>query len=127
AYVMRSVRLVAIDIDGKNGGLEHVTEIGALPLTMAERSKSGNGYHLFYETDDVWDVDEGFAQIPDQIGFVQGVDIRGTGCVYHFPAQRWNNRKVTKLPDWLRDQLLAKQQRMASQTSVILKTLSTMD
>src|SRR5690349_10217609 len=46
ALVMRSVRLVCIDIDGKNGGFEHAKRLGKLPPTLAETSKSGNGYHL---------------------------------------------------------------------------------
>src|SRR5690242_14456333 len=61
AFVMRSVRVVCIDIDGKNGGLEHAKRLGALPPTMAETSKSGNGYHLFYRTDENWDDVRGFA------------------------------------------------------------------
>src|SRR5690606_23509761 len=44
AIVMRSVSLVCIDIDGKHGGLEDASELGALPLTLAETSKSGTGF-----------------------------------------------------------------------------------
>src|SRR5687768_13510194 len=54
AFVMRSMRLVCIDIDGKNGGIEHAKKLGMLPLTLAETSKSGDGYHLFYLVDEEW-------------------------------------------------------------------------
>ena len=123
AWVMRSARMVCIDIDGKNGGFEHASELGFLPPTLSERSKSGNGYHLFYQTDDTWDTEEGFAAHRDQIGIVTGVDIRGTGCVYHYPAQRWNHRTLARLPQHLDDrlQLRRKQQQLASAN--IAKTL----
>jgi hypothetical protein len=128
AHVMRSYQAVCVDIDGKNGGMDHVSEIGALPLTSAEISKSGNGYHIFYQTDeDVWDAINGFGLIPDQIGFVTGVDIRGTGCVYHHPQQRWNGRAMAPLPLWLKEQLLKKSQRVANQAAVIQSTLATLD
>ena len=55
AFVMRSMRLVCVDIDGKNGGLEHAKKLGLLPPTLAETSKSGDGYHLFYLVDEEWD------------------------------------------------------------------------
>lgn len=111
AIVMRSVRMVCIDIDGKNGGLEHAVRLGVLPPTMAETSKSGNGYHLFYEVDDTWDVDRGYDALSDHIGIEQGVDIRSVGCVYHHKQQRWNSRGVAKLPDFMLDLLLARRQR----------------
>ena len=126
AYVMRASRLMCVDIDGKNGGLEHISMLGALPFTLAEISKSGNGYHLFYSTDDVWDAELGFDQIPDQIGIVQGVDIRGVGCVYHWPTQAWNTREVAPLPDWLRDKLIAKKQERAAR-KVALNKINTLD
>src|SRR6478752_6409049 len=68
AFIMRSMQLVCIDIDGKNGGLEHAKHLGALPMTLSETSKSGDGYHLFYRTDEVWDPDYGFAILNDRIG-----------------------------------------------------------
>src|SRR6185503_17331686 len=73
AYVMRSLKLVVVDIDGKNGGLEHAKKLGMLPPTMAETSKSGDGYHLFYEHDEPWDNDKGFGALSDRIGIEQGV------------------------------------------------------
>src|SRR5690606_6675364 len=124
AIVMRSVRLVCIDIDGKNGGIEHASELGALPLTLAETSKSGTGYHLFYWTDETWDDDEGFGAFPDLIGVVTGVDIRGVGCVYHWPSQRWNNRPIAQLPPWLADRLLAKKQQRQQVLASISKIKS---
>ena len=124
AWIMRSARIVCIDIDGKNGGFEHVSELGFLPPTLSETSKSGNGYHLFYATDDTWDHAEGFAAHRDQIGIVTGVDIRGTGCVYHYPTQGWNDRPLAQLPKHLDDrlQLRRKQQQLVSAN--IAKTLS---
>src|SRR6478735_11794920 len=88
AYVMRSLNAVVVDIDGKNGGLQGVKQLGALPKTLAEVSKSGNGYHLWYRTNEVWDEKEGYGELPDAIGIVQGVDIRAVGCVYHYTTQR---------------------------------------
>lgn len=101
AFVMRSLDLVCIDIDGKNGGVEHVGKLGMLPPTLAETSKSGDGYHLFYSTGDTWDDEKGFAKFRDRIGTVQGVDIRSVGCVYHFPGQKWNSRPIAPLPAFL--------------------------
>ena len=55
AYVMRSMRLVCIDIDGKNGGFDGARKLGMLPKTLAEsrqgirtvrrpdRSRTGRG------------------------------------------------------------------------------------
>lgn len=123
AFVMRSARLVCIDIDGKNGGFDHASELGFLPPTAAETSKSGNGYHLFYLVEDEWDDKDGFARFKDHIGIVTGVDIRGTGCVYHYPSQRWNNRKPVMIPIALRDRLLQKVMRQQQQAAVISKTL----
>src|SRR5690606_7767266 len=111
AFVMRSVQIICIDIDGKNGGLEYARRLGPLPPTLAETSKSGNGYHLFYLVPESWDVDEGFGMLHDHIGIEQGVDIRATGCVYHWPSQRWNGREIAELPEFMSDMLLSKIQR----------------
>ena len=127
AFIMRSVNIVCIDIDGKNGGYEHVKRLGRLPATMAETSKSGDGYHLFYSTDEEWDDLKGFGQLADRIGLEQGVDIRATGCVYHYPSQRWNEREITPLPDHLREALLHREQKIAAQTERITKVLHDAD
>lgn len=127
AIVMRSVPLVCIDIDGKNGGLEHAKRLGMLPPTMAETSKSGDGYHLFYSTDEVWDRNTGFAQFSDRIGLEQGVDIRAVGCVYHHPQQRWNTREAVLLPQHLKDLLLHRQQKQAATSERITKILGSND
>lgn len=128
AFVMRSMRVVCIDIDGKNGGIEHAASLGMLPPTLAETSKSGDGYHLFYKvSDDQWDPDAGFAMYGDRIGIEQGVDFRGTGCVYHYPSQRWNGRNLAELPMRIKDRLLAHQQRKAASAAVIVKTLELED
>ncbi len=137
AIVMRSIRLVCIDIDGKNGGLEHAKQLGPLPPTLAETSKSGNGYHLFYDVDDVW-VDEeldaqgrpikgGFCLLGDRIGIEQGVDFRATGCVYHHKTQRWNHRMPAKLPDYLVEMFKSREQKLVAANDRILKILSNND
>lgn len=127
AFVMRSMKLVAVDIDGKNGGLEHAKKLGALPPTMAETSKSGDGYHLFYLVDDVWDDELGFAGISDRIGIETGVDIRGTGCVYHHDTQRWNDRMPVMLPQYLRDLLVTKQQERQHRAAHVAAVLNSTD
>lgn len=124
AFVMRSVRMVCIDIDGKNGGLQNIGKLGMLPYTMAETSKSGNGYHLFYwVADDVWDPNLGYKEFGDRINIEQGVDFRGVGCVYHYPSQRWNDRIAVELPDHLKDRLKRKEAATAAQVDAIVKLL----
>jgi Bifunctional DNA primase/polymerase, N-terminal len=98
ALVMRSLWMVCLDIDGKNGGIESAAALN-LPLTLAETSKSGNGYHLFYLVDDTWNPTFGFDRLRDRIGWRKGIDIRATGCVYHYPSQRWNTAVPVQLPD----------------------------
>ena len=127
AFVMRSVRLVCIDIDGKNGGLEHAKRLGMLPPTMAETSKSGDGYHLFYTVDEDWSDEKGFGQLNDRIGIEQGVDVRATGCVYHYPQQRWNDRAPAPLPKHLKELLLHREQKITAETERITKVLETAD
>lgn len=115
AFVMRSMKLVCIDIDGKNGGFEHVKNLGGLPPTLAETSKSGNGYHLFYLVEEDWDETTGFGKLADRIGLTTGVDFRATGCVFHHNTQRWNNRELALLPESLLTELTRHaQKRMAS-------------
>jgi hypothetical protein len=128
AYVMRSMRIVCIDIDGKNGGFTGIGQLGMLPYTLAETSKSGNGYHLFYlMTDDEWDEATGFAPFGDRIGLQQGVDFRATGCVYHYPSQRWNTRQLVELPNHIKVMLNNRQQKAAAQISNIVKVLDSGD
>lgn len=127
AFVMRSMSLVCIDIDGKNGGLEHAGKMGMLPVTLAETSKSGDGYHLFYSVGDTWDRDRGFARYRDRIGIKQGVDFRGVGCVYHYPGQRWNMRPIVELPKHIDDLMTQRQQKEAATVAFIEKTLATGD
>lgn len=100
ALVMRSVSMVCLDIDGKNGGFDSATALN-LPRTMAETSKSGNGYHLFFTVDDRWNDTFGFDRLRDRIGWRTGIDVRATGCVYHYPSQRWNTQDPVPLPDHL--------------------------
>jgi hypothetical protein len=127
AFIMRSVRLVCVDIDGKNGGLEHAKKLGALPPTLAETSKSGNGYHLFYTVEMEWDDELGFGEIHDRIGIEQGVDIRATGCVYHHDTQRWNDRAPVPLPKHLHQLLVAKQQERQHRAAYVSSVLNSQD
>lgn len=127
AFVMRSMRLVCVDIDGKNGGFDGAKRLGMLPPTCAEISKSGNGYHLFYLVDEQWDPVKGFGLLSDRIGIEQGVDIRATGCVYHHPQQRWNRRDVAPLPQHIQELLLHRDQKVAATTERIVKVLESND
>lgn len=127
AFIMRSLRLVAIDIDGKNGGLEHAKRLGMLPVTLAETSKSGDGYHLFYSVDEDWKTSSGYSRLSDRIGLEQGVDIRATGCVYHYKQQRWNNRAIVPLPDHLYEALTYRDDKVAAQATRITSILADND
>ena len=118
--------MVCIDIDGKNGGIEHARRLGVLPPTLAETSKSGNGYHLFYLVDDEWGG-EGFAAFSDHIGIEQGVDIRSVGCVFHHQQQRWNWRPPVPLPNHLKELMLARKQRHEHQQTRITKVIESGD
>lgn len=127
AIIMRSTKLVCLDIDGKNGGLEHAKLLGALPKTLAETSKSGDGYHLFYTTGEDWDPVLGFGSLSDRIGIEQGVDFRATGCVYHHKQQRWNNRTPAVLPSHLHDLLTQRAQKQAATSARINSVLASGD
>lgn len=127
AFVMRSVQMVCIDIDGKNGGIEFAKRLGLLPPTLAETSKSGDGYHLFYTVDEKWDPVNGFGLLGDRIGIEQGVDVRATGCVYHHAQQRWNNRRPVPLPDHLYQVLTRREQKLAATQERIHKILDSED
>lgn len=127
AIVMRSVSMICVDIDGKNGGLEHANELGLTIPTMAETSKSGNGFHLFYATGEDWDEEKGFGKFADAIGIVQGVDIRATGCVYHYPTQRWNDRPLTKIPPFLEKLLTEREQKRQVAAARITSIINTTD
>lgn len=126
AIVMRSLSLVCIDIDGKNGGFDHAKRL-MLPPTLAETSKSGDGYHLFYDVESEWDSEKGFAKLSDRIGFEQGVDFRGTGCVYHHKQQLWNDRPVAALPKHLSELLSNREQKIAATHSRIVSVLESND
>ena len=95
AIVMRSLNMLVLDVDrhlddGGADGFAGITQLGALPPTLAETSKSGDGRHLFYRTPDTWDEEVGFSMYEDAIGLAPGVDMRINGCVYHYASQRWN-------------------------------------
>ena len=119
AYVMRSVPYVCIDVDGKNGGWASMPQLGHLPPTLAETSKSGNGLHLFYATGETWDEVEGYALYDDVIGIATGIDIRAVGCVYHHSTQRWNGRSIAPLPDFLATRLREKKEKRDARKAAI--------
>ena len=128
AFIMRSARMVCIDIDGKNGGTAHDILLGVeLPPTVAETSKSGNGYHLFYQVDDSWDPEWGFAKFRDFIGIQEGIDFRGTGCVYHHASQKWNHREIATLPTKFGERLIQKDETLAAQRLAIQANLQSED
>jgi hypothetical protein len=126
ALVMRSVSMVCIDIDGKNDGISSARGL-VLPPTLAETSKSGNGYHLFYLVEDDWHPALGFAKLRDKIGFMQGVDLRGTGCVYHYPQQQWNHRPPVFLPEHVLDKITARSNNLDESIQRIKTVLSSND
>ena len=109
AIIMRSVNMVMIDID------RHIDDGGAdgfvaargieLPPTLAETSKSGEGRHLYYHSDDTWDDALGFARFDDMLAIAPGSDIRGVGCSYHYPSQRWLEHPIARLPRDLEDRI----------------------
>lgn len=98
AFVMRSLPVICVDIDGKNGGIK-TAQILKLAPTLAERSRSLNGYHLFYKVyPSIWNTLRGYDEFPDITGLIPGVDIKGTGAVFHYPNQRWNDLDMALLP-----------------------------
>lgn len=103
AMVMRSVNLLAVDIDRhlEDGGHDGFAGARALdlPPTLAQTSKSGAGRHLFYATDDTWDDELGFGRWDDAIGIAPGVDVRVVGCIYRHATQRWNQLGIAPAPD----------------------------
>lgn len=121
--LMRSFSVIAIDIDGKNNGFEGIKMLGPLPETLAETSRSGNGYHLFYKVDVPWHPSEGFKLVGDKIGIHEGVDIRDVGCIYHWKHQRWNDRDLAEFPDYLLDPMVHRVSDVAKQAEAILATL----
>lgn len=110
AYLMRAFSGFVIDIDGKNGGIESAKQLN-LPPTLAETSKSGNGYHLWYAFPEEyadWSTNGGFDALRDRLSVVPGVDLKAVGCVYHYPQQRWNSRGVRVAPQHLMRTLTVK-------------------
>ena len=99
--LMRSVPLLGVDIDGKNGGIETSNAL-RLPRTLAETSKSGDGFHCVYSIPFTqWHELRGYDELPDLIGLIPGVDIKGTGLLFHYPGQMWNTRPIVPLPEKL--------------------------
>ena len=123
ALIMRSTKMVCLDIDGKNGGFDGAKHLGFLPPTVAETSKSGIGYHLFYLVPDTWDGTLGFARLSDSIGIAPGVDFRGTGCVFHHNFQWWNRAELAPLPDHLLNTLENKILQRRQKKETIAKTV----
>lgn len=112
AFVMRSLRLLCVDIDGKNNGYKAAAKLN-LPRTLAETSKSGNGCHLFYQYEDYWNDAEGFATQPDRIGMWPGIDIKSTGVVYHHTHQLWNQELIAPVTDEVQEMLTRRNARDA--------------
>lgn len=113
ALLMRSLPMICVDIDGKNGGIQ-ASRILSLPETLAETSKGGNGYHLFYRVpEEVWHFNYGYNEFPDANALIPGVDIRSIGVVYHHPQQRWNALDPAPLPNTVRKLLNQKKQQQA--------------
>lgn len=112
AIIMRSVNIIALDIDrhtddGGADGFKAAAKLD-LPETLAQTSKSGAGRHLFYRTDEVWDDQVGFGHWDDVIGLKPGIDVRAVGCIYHYASQWWNDAPLADLPDELHDLLEAR-------------------
>ena len=126
ALVMRSVSLVCLDIDGKNGGFESAAALN-LPVTMAETSKSGNGYHLFFEVDDSWNQKFGFERLRDRIGWRTGIDVRAVGCVFHYPSQLWNMHTPVPLPEHILIDLETNKGDLEARTQHIVKLRASTD
>ena len=115
AIIMRSVNIIALDID------RHISDGGAdgfiaasklkLPPTLAETSKSGAGRHLFYATNETWDTETGFGAWDDVIGLVPGVDVRAVGCMYRYPQQLWNDVPIAPVPDTITELLTKRRER----------------
>lgn len=115
AIIMRSVNIIALDID------RHLSDGGAdgfiaasklkLPPTLAETSKSGTGRHLFYATNETWDTETGFGAWDDVIGLVPGVDVRAVGCMYRYPQQLWNDVPIAPVPDTITELLTKRRER----------------
>lgn len=126
AMIMRATQLVCIDIDGKNGGIEEAKKL-VLPPTLAQISKSENGYHLFYIVPQIWDDETGFSLLGDRIGMVQGVDFRGVGCVFHYPNQRWNARPAVDLPKHIFEMVQSRQQMVRANQARIASVLEDND
>lgn len=124
AFVMRATNLLALDIDrhlddGGADGFTGVRQLGLLPPTLAETSKSGAGRHLFYRVPDAWEQDRGFDRFDDVIGLVPGVDVRTTGCVYHYAPQRWNELPIADAPVALLQLLDERRHRKTTKAAAI--------
>lgn len=109
AYVMRSLDMIVVDVDARNDGYQSLKALN-LPRTLAETSKSGEGLHLWFVTSEEWDDQTGYSAYSDRIGLMPGIDIRGVGCVFHYPQQRWNNEFPAFMPEHLANKLLVRQQ-----------------
>ena len=123
AFVMRSLRLVMVDIDrhleaGGEDGFISAAKM-ELPPTLAETSRSGSGRHLFYSVEDEWSDVFGFGRYDDALGIEPGIDIRATGCAYHYPSQKWNDLPIAPLPESVKNYLVAKKNKKDAQTAVL--------
>jgi len=124
--VMRSLPMICVDVDGKNGGIQTAALLG-LTNTFGERSKSQNGYHLYYSIPYTrWNPERGYDEFPDIIGLIPGVDIKGTGVVFHYGNQLWNSQDVAIAPASLLE-LIGKVRDIKRQTRLTKSGVSDMD
>lgn len=115
AIVMRSVNVIAVDIDrhtddGSPDGFRAAAKLD-LPVTLAQTSKSGHGRHLFYRTNETWDEKTGFGHWDDVIGLVPGVDVRAVGCIYRHATQHWVPYDLAEIPEQLTEMLEQRRER----------------
>lgn len=68
--------IFAVDVDGDEGDKALHDAIDGFPALKGPRSKTARGYHLFFSGQ----------EIPDRIGLLTKVDIRGTGYVVAPPS-----------------------------------------
>lgn len=123
AFVMRSLALVAIDIDHHDDGGPNGLEVARglhLSPTLSETSRSGKGRHLFYSTYTPWDPDTGFGAFDDIISLRPGVDVRATGCVYHYETQLWAPFAIAPLPPHIESMLAQHKTRRVRDSKQLL-------
>jgi hypothetical protein len=104
ALLMKSINVLCVDIDGKNGGMDNLHKLGYLPPTLAEISRSGTGYHLYYSLTDAQNSTFSM-DFAGKSALATGVDIKTQGLVFQAVAtskhQMYNARQLSLIPDSL--------------------------